>query len=131
MPLVELTGATLKSQWGDTEERSFLALRLDLVKFPVLGLPDFNRLFLVTTDASDAAAGAISEQQLCNELQPISFASLKLHQGEARYSAYERESLGIVWANGKSKQYSQGSETTLFRLIARLYVVYKPYIRKE
>ena len=41
-------------------------------------------------------------------LQPIAFASRKLQQAEVRYSAYERELLGIVWALGQWKHYFQG-----------------------
>ena len=44
---------------------------------PVLKLPDFDRQFVVTTDASDAAVGAILEQDFGNGLQPVAFASQK------------------------------------------------------
>ena len=38
----------------------------------------------------------------------MAFASRKLQQAEVRYSAYERELLGIVWALGQWKHYFQG-----------------------
>ena len=69
--LTELTKATLKWQWGDTEERSFLALKVALATDLVLGLPDFNKQFVVTTDASDVAVGPILDQDFGNKLQPI------------------------------------------------------------
>ena len=68
-----------------------------------------------TTDASDVAVGAILEQDFGNGLQPIAFASRKLHQAEIRYSAYERELLGIVWAIGQWKHYFQGPEPILIQ----------------
>ena len=68
---------------------------------PVLRLPDFDKQFVVTTDASNVAVGAILDQDLGNGLQPIAFASRKLQQAEVCYSAYERELLGIVWAIGQ------------------------------
>ena len=74
---------------------------------PVLRLPDFERQFVVTTDASDIAVGAILEQDFGSGLQPIAFASRKLNATEIRYSAYERELLGIVWAIGQWKHYFQ------------------------
>ena len=67
----------------------------------MLRLPDFDHQFVVTTDASDVAIGAILQQDVGISLQPIAFASRKLQQAEIRYSAYERELLGIVWALGQ------------------------------
>ena len=63
---------------------------------PVLCLPDLEKQFVVTTDASDVAGGAILEQNFGSGMQPIAFASRKLNATEIRYSAYEREMLGIV-----------------------------------
>ena len=77
--LTDLTKLTLKRQWGNVEERGFLALKVALATAPVLGLLDFNKHFVVTTDASDVVAGAILEQDLDNGLQPIAFASRKFH----------------------------------------------------
>ena len=54
------------------------------------------------------AVGAILEQNFGSGLQPIAFASRKLNATEIRYSAYEREMLGIVWALGQWKHYFQG-----------------------
>ena len=63
---------------------------------PILRLPDFERQFIITTDASDVAIRAILEQDFGSSLQPIAFSSRKLNPTEIRYSAYERELLGIV-----------------------------------
>ena len=75
---------------------------------PVLRLHDFKQQFFVTTDASDVAIGAILKQDFGSGLQPIVFSSRKLDATEIRYSAYERELLGILWALGKWKHYFQG-----------------------
>ena len=83
-------------------------MKIALVMAPVLRLPDFDHQFVVTTDASDVAIGAILQQDTGMGLQPIAYASRKLHQAEVRYSAYERELLGIVWALGQWKHYFQG-----------------------
>ena len=63
---------------------------------PVPHMPDFDRPFVVTTNASAVAVGAILEQDLGQGLQPVVFESQKLNPAETRYSAYERELLGIV-----------------------------------
>ena len=68
---------------------------------PALRLPDVEQQFVVTTDASDVAIGAILEQDFGSGLQPIAFSSRNLNATQIRYSAYERELLGIVWATGQ------------------------------
>ena len=78
-------------------------------------LPDFGKQFVVTTNASDAAVGAILEQDFGNRLQPIAFASRKLNNAEMRYSAYERELLGIVWAIAQWKHYFRGLHSVVIQ----------------
>ena len=70
---------------------------------------------MVTTDASDAAVGAILEQDFGNGLQPVAFASRKLNTAEMRYSAYERELLGIVWAMAQWKHYFRGLHSVVIQ----------------
>ena len=59
------------------------------------------------TDATDAAVGAILEQNFGSGLHPIALASRKLNATEIRYSTYEREMLGTMWALGQWKHYFQ------------------------
>ena len=63
---------------------------------PVPHLPDFEKQFVVTIDASDVAVGAILEQDSGSGLQPVAFARGKLNSTEIRYSAYEQEFVRIV-----------------------------------
>ena len=107
-PLTDLTQYKAIWHWGDAEANSFMALKVAMATAPVLRLPDFEQQFVVTTDASDVAVGAILEQNFGFGLQPIAFASRELNATEIRYSAYEREMLGIVWALGQWKHYFQG-----------------------
>ena len=79
-----------------------------LTTTPVLKLPDFDRQFVVTTDASDAVVGAILEQDFGNGLQLVAFASRKLNDAEMQYSAYKWELVSIVWALAQWKHYCQG-----------------------
>ena len=99
--MTDLTRDKVVLRWGDTEQNSFLALKAAMATAPVLRLPDFDRQFVVTTDASDVAIGATLEQNFGSGLQPIAFSSRKLNATEIRYSAYERELLGIMWAIGQ------------------------------
>ena len=114
-PLTNLTKNGVEWQWSEVQHQAFNRLKLALTTAPVLRLPDFERQFVVTTDASDAAVGAILEQDFGNGLQPVAFASRKLNDAEMRYSAYERELLGIVWALAQWKHYFQGSHSVVIQ----------------
>ena len=96
--LTAMMRAGVEWELSATQHQAFNRLKLALTTAPVLKLPNFERQFVVTIDASDAAIGAILEQDFGNGLQLVAFASQKLNNAEMRYSAYERELLGIVWA---------------------------------
>ena len=107
-PLTDLTCEKHVWQWTTKEEKAFNELKRSLVVAPVLHIPDFDREFVVTTDASLVSVGAILEQNFGQGLQPVAYESRKLNPAETRYSAYERELLGIVWAIGKWRHYLEG-----------------------
>ena len=107
-PLTELTREKTPWVWEQDQQRSFAQLKVAMTTAPVLIFPDFDREFVLTTDASLTAVGGILQQDHGRGLQPIAFASKKLNAAEIRYSAYERELLGIVWAVGQWRHYLQG-----------------------
>ena len=107
-PLTDLTREKTVWQWNDKEENAFNELKKSLVVAPVLRIPKFELTFVVTTDASLVSVGAILEQDFGQGLQPVAYESRKLNPAETRYSAYERELLGIVWAIGKWRHYLEG-----------------------
>ena len=107
-PLTDLTKEKNIWQWGEKEEHAFCDIKRSLVIAPVLHMPDFGLPFVVTTDASLVSVGAILEQDFGQGLQPVAYESRKLNPAETRYSAYERELLGIVWAIGKWRHYLEG-----------------------
>ena len=113
--LMALTRAGVEWNWSAAQHQAFNRLKLALTTALVLKLPDFERQFVVTTDASYAAVGAILEQDFGNGLQPVAFASRKLNDAEIRYSPYERELLGIVWALAQWKHYCQGPHAVIIQ----------------
>ena len=113
--LTWLTRKGAKWEWSESQRKAFNMLKLTLATAPILKLPHFDRQFLVTTDASDAAVGAILEQDFGKGLQPVAFASRKLNGAEIRYSAYEWELLGIIWALGQWKHYFQNEHPVVIQ----------------
>ena len=84
-----------------------------MITAPILQLFDFDREFTVTTDASEVSVRAILQQNFCKGLQPICYDGRKLNPAGCRYSVYERELLGIVWAVGKWRHYLAGAHFTI------------------
>ena len=115
-PLKQLVRSKEKWQWAKAQKQSFLELKIALSTAPVFRLPDFDHQFIVTTDASDIALGAILKQDVGIGLQPSVFASRELQQVEVRYSAYETELLGSVWALGQWKHYFQDTYPIIIQI---------------
>ena len=107
-PLTELTKDKVIWHWDEPQETAFKMLKRSLVSAPVLRMPNFELPFVLTTDASLVSVGAILEQDFGQGLQPVAFDSRKLSPTEMRYSAYERELLGITWSIGKWRHYFEG-----------------------
>ena len=113
-PLTDLTrqGANV-SKWGQMHEAAFKRLKEKLCTAPVLQPPDFAKEFVVNTDASDIAVGAVLQQDFGRGLQPIAYESRKLSDAERRYSTYARELLAIVHACNTWRHYLRGRKFTL------------------
>ena len=88
-------------------------LKEALSSAPVLRLPDLNQTFVVHTDASNFAIGAVLQQDFGKGLQPIAYESRKLNNTEQRYSTYERELLSIAHACLTWKHYLGGKHFTV------------------
>lgn len=79
-----------------------------LTNAPLLQYPDFSKQFILSTDASDFAIGAILSQNVNGQDLPIAYASRTLNNHEINYSTTEKELLGIVWATKYFRPYLYG-----------------------
>ena len=115
---VALTDATAKLRpnelvWSEAMDRAYEKLKTALSTTPILQLPDWDKTFVLRTDASDEGIGAVLLQEHDSILKPVSYSSKKLLPRERRYSTIERECLGIVWAVDKFQVYLYGKEFIL------------------
>lgn len=79
-----------------------------LMNDPILQYPDFDKDFILTTDASNFAIGAVLSQGAIGSDKPIAFASRTLNSTEINYSTIEKELLAIVWATKYFRPYLFG-----------------------
>lgn len=84
-----------------------------LCKRPILKLPDFDRTFILRTDASEDGIGAVLLQLENDEKLPVAYASRKLQDRERSYAVIEKECLAVVWGVQKFHQYLYGQEFLL------------------
>ena len=112
-PLSDLTKDAAKLEWTDKQRDAFLMLKTAMMAGPVLVLPDPSLPYVVHTDASGFATGAVLQQDQGSGLQPIAFMSKKMLDAETRYPTHEQELLAIIHALGTWKHYLSGSKFTV------------------
>lgn len=94
--------------------KSLEELKKALTSTPILIYPNFDEPFVLTTDASAFAIGAVLSQGPIGKDLPIGYASRTLCNAECKYSVIERELLAIVWAVKHFRPYLFGRK---FKLI--------------
>lgn len=90
--------------WNEAAIGAFQALKSALTQTPILALPNFQKLFIVETDASGTGLGAV----LIQEGHPISYYSQVLGARNRLKSVYEKELMAIVLAVRKWRHYLLG-----------------------
>ena len=88
-PLFDLLKKESTFHFGEEQKKAFDSLKNSIIKKTLLTLPDFDKSFILTTDASGFAIGAILEQHHDNGKKIIAFASRTLLDAERRYSTIE------------------------------------------
>ena len=99
--------------WDDKTDKTFNILREALTTEPLLQYPDFKRPFVLTTDASNDAIGAVLSQGPIGKDLPIAYASRTLNNAERNYPTVEKELLAIVWGCKHFRQYLYGRQFTI------------------
>lgn len=113
-PLTKLLQKDIPFNFDSNCKNSFEELKTALTSTPILIYPNFDETFLLTTDASAYAIGAVLSQGPIGKDLPIAYASRTLCNAETKYSTIERELLAIVWAVKHYRPYLFGRR---FKLI--------------
>jgi hypothetical protein len=114
LPLTTLLQKDHKFVWDKTCDTAFQKLKHSFKDAPVLRFPDFAKPFVVETDASDFALGAVLSQDDSTGLRyPIAFHSRKLDSAEINYDIHDKELLAIKDCFQVWRHYLLGSQHTV------------------
>jgi len=95
---------------NEKELKAFSSLKELLSSSDILIFPDFEKAFLLTTDASQHAIGAVLSQGELGKDNPIAYISRSLNKTEEHYATNEKEMLAIVWALENFRNYLYGAK---------------------
>ena len=88
--------------WVSEHQKAFDTLKIALTTAPVLGYPDFNREFILETDASLRGLGAVlSQVDEDSKVHVIAYSSQTLRPSEKsihNYSSAKVKLLALKWA---------------------------------
>jgi len=109
-PLHNLTQKGTIFNWTLECETAFQELKQALTSTPILVAPCDGSQYVLDTDASDTALGAVLQQEQGNKLHVIGYASRTLSPSDARYCITRRKLLGVVFGLKKYRQYLLGQK---------------------
>ena len=112
--MTSLSSPKMHFQWTEEAQQQFEKVKKKLASSPVVAFPDFTRPFMVVTDASDVACGAVLIQ--CNDnggQSIVASCSHKFSSTERRWSTIEREAFGVVFACRKFNYFIEARHFTI------------------
>ena len=92
---------------------AFETLKQRLTEAPILAHPDFEKEFILDTDASDVAIAAVLSQKIDGKEHVIAYASKTLSKCERRYCVTRKELLAVVNYVRHFRHYLYGKKFTL------------------
>jgi hypothetical protein len=96
-PLNDLTKKNQQWHWGEIKQTAFNTLKDICASKPVLQSPDWTRKFILETDASGYALGAVISQEFEDGIHPIAFHSQSLQPAEKNYDAHDKELTTVIF----------------------------------
>ena len=95
-PMTELTRKDRKFKWSTECQKSFETIKKSLTSAPILAYPDFEKPFILYTDASSTAVGMVLSQFQEEKERVIAYAGRSLKKHERNYPITELEGLAVV-----------------------------------
>lgn len=98
-PLHNITHHDSAFEWTSECQEAFEKLKGILISPPILAFPNFEKPFVLATDASGVGIGAVLKQKGDDgKERVVAYASRVLDDAERKYFPIERECLALKWA---------------------------------
>lgn len=94
-------------------EKAFTELKKKLTEKPVLFVPNYEKEFVIQTDARGKGKRVVKAQQIEGEKHPIIYMSRKLTPSKQKFGDTERECAAIIFAIRKIKHYIDGQQFSI------------------
>ena len=97
-PITSLLRKGNRFQWSSLCKLAHQTILNKLTSAPILIYPNFDKPFVLCTDASQHGCGAVLAQSVEGREAPIAFFSRTFSKAESRYETVERELFAVVLA---------------------------------
>jgi hypothetical protein len=105
-PLTALTRKNVKFNWTSDCQKAFEHLKNCITSEPILARPNYDKPFILATDASEyGIAGILGQLDENGKERIIKCVAKTLSAAERNYNTTEREALAAVWAITKCRSY--------------------------
>jgi hypothetical protein len=98
-----------KVKLNEEQIEAWAKVKRILATTPILQLPNFEKKFVLATDASEFAIGCVLLQPDIGKLLPVEYYSRTLKSAELNYAIYDKELLGMQEGMRKFRVYLQGA----------------------
>ena len=112
-PLYQLVGKGVPFKWTDERQQNFESLKHDLTTAPVLAFPHPTAPYILDTDASGDAMGAVLSQVVDGQERVVAYAAKVFHKTQRRYCTTLRELAAVVTFVKKFRKYLYGRKFTI------------------
>ena len=112
-PLHRLTEKNKAFIWNNECQTAFDKLKESLTSSPILAHPNFDNTFILDTDASNFAIGAVLSQVNEGQERVVAYASRTLTKSERHYCVTRKELLAVVHFTKYFKHYLYGQKFIL------------------
>ena len=104
-PLHELTRKGRRFSWEGRQQQAFDKLKQCLVTAPVFSPPRSEGAYILDTDASNEALGAVLHQEQDGDVKVIAYASRALSGPERSYCTTRKELAGVIFGLKQFRHY--------------------------
>lgn len=100
--------------WNEESTQAFELCRQSIKEATLLTHPVPGAEISIMTDASNISVGAVLQQRIKDNWQPIAFFSKSLSEAQRKYSVYDRELLAIYMSIKHFRKYIEGIDVTVY-----------------